>query len=83
MKMFTVPANISCRLVKVLEGTEMPFITRKELNFEREDLVIDPVSVYNQTKQMINEYGFVSGDAVQRKKYVLVVPCKHVVMNEE
>jgi hypothetical protein len=83
MKLFTVPANTPCRLVKVLEGAEMPFTTRKELLFEREDLVIDPVSVYNQTRQMIEEYGFVHGDAEQRKKYVLVVHGKHVMMNDE
>lgn len=74
MKLFKVQQGTSCRLVNVEAQTEKPFVTRKELLLDREDVLFDPVSVYNNSKQIVSEYAIVQGDAEQRAKYVLIVP---------
>lgn len=83
MKTFIVPAGTQARLVKLVDGSEMPFKTRKEFLFTQADVVIDPETVYHQTRKPISEYAFSNGDGEQRQKYLLVVPSKHVQMQEQ
>jgi hypothetical protein len=83
MKLFKIQEGTAARLVNVEKQTEQPFVTRKELLLDCEDILFDPVSVYNQTKQIISEYGIMQGDIDQRAKYVLIVPAIFVEIQIE
>ena len=78
MKHFHVKQDTPCRLVDTYKQMESPFTTTKDNTFDSKDLVFDPVSWLKDHGQVINEYGFRSGDVQQRARYILVVPMVHV-----
>lgn len=75
MKEYTVAKGSPARLVHVVKGIEKPFDVTKDMVFSEDDVLIDPS--LDPTHRM-HEFGFLSGDADQRKKYVLVIDVKHV-----
>jgi len=80
MKLFKVSKDVPGRLINSQDKTERPFLTRREFIFGREDIALDPVTVYNQSRTVIHEYGFVYGTPEQREKYVLIIPAQFVEM---
>lgn len=82
MKYYTVAKGSPARLVHVVKGIEKPYDVTKDLEFTEDDVLINPA--IDPTHRM-HEFGFLSGDADQRKKYVLVIDVKHVEVegNEE
>lgn len=75
---YNVAKGVTGRLVNIATASEQPFTTRDDHSFGADDVVFDPVQIYEQHGVVTRDYGFKTGNAVQREKYVFVVDTAHV-----
>lgn len=75
---YTVAEGTAGRLVNIQTATERPHALRADMVFQEDDVVFTPATIMAQHRVVTRDYGFRTGDASQRAKYVWVVDGRHV-----
>lgn len=83
MKQFKVAKGTIGRLISVHKELEREYPLSEDKVFSEEDVVFSPVSMWEDFRRRTREYGFKTGNAEQRARFVWVIDSKHVVEEDD